>query len=382
MDRGVQTPGLTETELALVTGLRHDLHRHPELSGQEVWTREYLMDFLRAHTALEVVDQGKWFYAAFRSGQGHGIVFRADFDALPIPDEIDAPYRSQVPGRGHKCGHDGHSAALAALALEVDRRGADRDVFFLFQHAEETGAGAAECLELLDRERAGEIYAFHNMSGYPRGAVCIRTGTMHCASRGVILTLTGVPAHASTPELGRSPARAAARLVEALPGLSRQAGRRGLVLATVVGLQVGEGDFGVAAYRGELRLTLRAQYEEELDALQGELEREAARLAAEDGLHWSVALSDVFPETANHPACADKVRRAARTLGMPLVELESPERCSEDFGRYLKKIPGAIFFLGNGEEYPGVHDTRFNFLDEQLTQASALFRAVLDQPPL
>lgn len=243
----------------LAIQLRHALHRHPERSGQEVWTRTYLMDFLRAHTALEVVDRGSWFYAAYRSGRGHGIAFRADLDALPIPDEIDAPYRSQIPGVGHKCGHDGHSAALAALALEVDRDGAGRDVFFLFQHAEETGAGAVACLGLLEAEQVEEIYAFHNMSGYPRGAVCVRPGTMHCASRGAIVTLTGVPAHASTPELGRNPALAAARLVEALPRLSRWPGRRGLVLATVVGVRVGEGDFGVSAFGGELRLTLRAQ---------------------------------------------------------------------------------------------------------------------------
>lgn len=366
---------------ALVTQLRHTLHRHPELSGQEVWTRGYLMDFLRAHTALEVVDNGSWFYAAYRAGRGHGIAFRADFDALPIPDNIDTPYCSQVPGVGHKCGHDGHSAALAALALEVDRDGADRDVFFLFQHAEETGAGAEECLGLLEAEQVEEIYAFHNMSGYPRGAVCVRPGTMHCASRGAIITLTGVPAHASTPELGRNPALAAARLVEALPQLSRWPGQRGLVLATVVGVRVGEGDFGVSAFQGELRLTLRAQYEEELDQLQGALEGEITRLAAAEGLDWSVALADVFPETVNHPACVEKIRRAARALEMPLVELEAPERCSEDFGHYLKRIPGAIFFLGNGEDYPGVHDVRFDFLDEQLAQASRLFRAILDQPP-
>ena len=370
---------MTEEERALVTHLRHTLHQHPELSGEECWTRGYLMDFLRAHTGLEVVDKGNWFYAAYRSGQGHGVAFRADFDALPIPDEIDAPYRSRISGRGHKCGHDGHSAALAALALEVDRTGADRDVFFLFQHAEETGAGAAECLALLEAEPVEEIYAFHNMSGYPRGAVCVRAGTMHCASRGVILTLTGTPAHASTPELGHNPAGAAARLVEELPRLSQWPQRRGLVLATVVGLRVGEGDFGVAAYQGELRLTLRAQYEEELDHFQHALEEEIARLAAEDGLTWSVALSDVFPETVNHPDCVEKIRRAARVLGMPLVEMEEPERCSEDFGHYLKQVPGALFFLGNGEDYPGVHDARFDFLDEQLDQAGRLFRAILNQ---
>ena len=373
---------MNKANLARITALRHTLHQHPELSGQEEWTRRQLMDFLRAHTSrLDIVDRGSWFYALYRAGAGRPTVaFRADFDALPIEDDIDAPYRSQCPGVGHKCGHDGHSAALAGLALEVDRLGADKNVLFLFQGAEETGAGALACLPVLEEIGVDEIYAFHNMSGYPRGAVCLRAGTMHCASRGVILSLTGLPAHASTPELGRSPVPALARLVLELPGMARAAGDRGLALATVVGLQAGEAAFGVAASSGRLLLTLRAQYEEELDALQSALERRAAQLAAEDGLGLERTLRDIFPETANHPGCAERVARAARALGMPLVEMPAPERCSEDFGHYLKRVPGAIFFLGNGEGYPGVHDRRFDFQDAQLEQAVSLFLGILAQP--
>ena len=76
----------------------------------------------------------------------------------------------------------------------------------------------------------------------------------------------------------------------------------------------------------------------------------------------------------------DLARRAARALGMPLVEMPAPERCSEDFGHYLKRVPGAIFFLGNGEGYPGVHDRRFDFQDAQLEQAVSLFLGILAQP--
>lgn len=94
---------------SLIEDLRHDLHKHPELSYQEVWTKQKLMDFLTEHTKLELHDGGRYFYAVYRAEEKKrgAIAFRADFDALPIEDEIDKPYKSCVPGVGHKCGHDG-----------------------------------------------------------------------------------------------------------------------------------------------------------------------------------------------------------------------------------------------------------------------------------
>ncbi len=363
---------------SLAVSLRRELHAHPEPSDQETWTKTRLLDFLRTQTALELHDEGAWFYAVHRGRDGRpGLVFRADFDALPIPDESGAPYASRCPGLGHQCGHDGHSAALAAFALLVDRRDPPRTVYFLFQNAEETGDGAKRCLALLEREPVEAVYGFHNMPGYPLYAVCLRPGPIHCASRGMTIRLTGVSTHASTPELGRSPALAVARLVEALPSLTDPAAHRGLVLATVIQMDVGEPAFGVAAHRGALLLTLRAQYEEELDALQAALEDLTDRLAQADGLEFSFSYCDVFPETVNTPACVEAVRAAAEELGLTVVDLPEPARCSEDFGWYTKRRPGAFFFLGDGEDHPPLHSTTFDFPDPLIATACDLFWALL-----
>ena len=237
-------------DLALAIGLRHQLHAHPELSGQESWTKAHLMEFLKEHTHLEIVDRGSWFYALCR-GRGEGkIAFRADFDALPIEETCDLPYRSQCLGVSHKCGHDGHSAALALLGLTLEETGADRNVYLMFQPAEEVGGGGEACAALLEEEGIGEVYAFHNMPGYPLHTVALRKGTMNCASKGVTFHFEGASTHASTPELGRNPAQAIAGLVTALPGLTRREDHRGLVMATVVQIDVGEPAFGISAYRG------------------------------------------------------------------------------------------------------------------------------------
>ena len=364
--------------LARSVSLRHELHSHPERSGHEAWTKARLMEFLRVNTSLELYDRGQWFYAVSPgSDRRPAVAFRAEFDALPISDESGTAYHSQFSGLGHQCGHDGHSAALAAFALMVDRVKPARQVCFLFQHAEETGEGAQVCCSFLEERCVEAIYAFHNMPGFPLGAVCIRDGTIHCASRGMMIRLTGVPAHASTPELGKNPALAVARLVEALPGLTNPAAHKGLTLCTVIQIDVGEPAFGVSAHRGSLLLTLRAQYEEELDALQSALESLALSQAEAQGLSCAFSLCDVFPETVNHAPCAEAIRAAARALDRPVVELTQPMRCSEDFGHYLQKAPGALFFLGSGENSPPLHSEGFDFPDALISTACELFFALL-----
>lgn len=164
----------------LAVALRHALHRHPELSNHETWTKAYLINFLDKHTSLEIVDRGAWFYAKYSAAPGaHKIAFRADFDALPIDETISLPYGSEIPGVSHKCGHDGHSATLAAFALEVDQRGAENTIYFIFQHAEETGDGAKECAVLVTEEGIEEVYGYHNQPGYPVGEVIVNDGTTY-----------------------------------------------------------------------------------------------------------------------------------------------------------------------------------------------------------
>ena len=197
---------MKESNYQLAAALRRELHAHPELSNEERWTKAHLMDFLRRHTThIELIDQGAWFYGVYRAGTDRsGIAFRADFDAVPVEDRCGAAYASTVPGVSHACGHDGHSACLAALALEIDQEGADRNVYFLFQHAEETGDGARVCRELFRRERVDEIFGYHNRPGVPLGAdqpVPLRPlGVL-----GVVLELVPVQ-HAEQVRDGHAPA--------------------------------------------------------------------------------------------------------------------------------------------------------------------------------
>ena len=137
--------------LEKIKRLRHELHAHPELSMEERETKRRLMEFLRENTKLFIEDRGHYFYA-YANGKNEElepIAFRADMDALPMEEKAGLPYGSKNPGVCHKCGHDGHCAALCGLALEADRLGTDRPVYFIFQHGEEIGGGGEECAGLI-----------------------------------------------------------------------------------------------------------------------------------------------------------------------------------------------------------------------------------------
>lgn len=155
-----------------------------ELSCQETWTKAHLMEFLKEHTKLEIKDMGAWFYAVYRCGKEGAKVlgFRADFDALPIGETCQVSYVSETAGQGHKCGHDGHSSMLAGLVLELDQSGADCDVILIFQHGEEIGAGGLECSQVIEKEHMEQVYAFHNLTGYPEGSVDLYYGACQPAS--------------------------------------------------------------------------------------------------------------------------------------------------------------------------------------------------------
>ena len=367
---------MRKENLKKITELRHELHREPELSMGEKRTMARLVAFLQDNTDLEVVQKDGWLYAvkAGRPG-GRRIAFRADMDALPIQETLPLAYASCRAGVSHKCGHDGHCAALCGLALELNRTDAADTVYLIFQPGEETGEGAKRCCGLIGQEGIEEIYAFHNLPGYPEGKLVYREGLTQPASEGLRIRLEGKTSHASAPEAGRNPAQALSRITLYSQTLSRQPSEA-MRLCTVTGLNVGSGDFGISPGLGELSLTLRAEREEEMNGMEAALLSCAAKEAEEGGFVLTSEIRDRFPETRNHADCLARVIRAAEKLGIPAAPMESLWRASEDFGQYLKECPGAMFYLGAGENVPALHTDAYDFNDRLLEPAVDLFAAL------
>ncbi len=366
-----------KTDIQTIVDLRHELHKHPELSMKETETKKRLIRFLSDHTTAEIHDEGSWFYCLIgKDKPGGTIAFRADMDALPMQETLILPYASVNPGVAHKCGHDGHMAALCGLALELEKDPPIRPICLIFQPGEEIGAGGRSCAEFVKRKGIKEVYAGHNLDGYPVNSIVIREGLTQPASEGLLLKFEGLCSHASEPEAGRNPAEVIARTAIFAVEKARQP-HGGILLCTVVGMQAGTGDFGISAGEGSLSLTLRAENEKEMLELEKAIRDYASEQGAAAGLLVSCSIQDFFPETRNTKAALAKVRRAARSLELPVVEMEHLWRASEDFGWYTRDTEGAIFYIGTGEDHAALHTDAYDFEDKVLGTIVDMMKAIV-----
>lgn len=361
---------LDERQLNAVAELRYQLHTCPERSGSERRTLEKLRSFLEAHTSLRVQDRGGWLLAAHIEGEGLPEVgFRADVDALPVPG-----------GAAHRCGHDGHSAILCGLALALEGRQLGKNVYLIFQAAEETGEGAKRVVDTWPGLRAlSALYALHNIPGHPKGAVLVRRGCFACASCGHVVRVEGRPAHAAYPGDGANPVALLCRLALAVPGMIDDIlkGDGRLLMRTPIGLIAGGEDFGISAASGRLNQTLRGHRQADIDALIARIEAFAGAGCREEGLRCAFELRDVFPDTTSDGATVDRALDRFRAAGLPVVTLNEPMRWSEDCGWLLKAAPGMFFGIGAGEDAPGLHTEGYAFDDALIAPAVQAFEALL-----
>ncbi len=223
-------------------------------------------------------------------------------------------------------------------------------------------------------------FACHNLPGAPLGRVWLSEGPVNCASRGLRLRFHGRTAHDSTPEFGRSPAPALARLIRELPTLARGVfGDADFAFVTVTHARLGDPTFGVAPGEAELWATLRILTDATMRALCDAAERRASEAARAAGVALDIGYADVFAHCENAPQAVAALRRALDALGVS-HEAGEPMRASEDFARFGALAPAAMFFLGAGERCPSLHAPDYDFPDDLIGVGAAIFaRAAPDQ---
>lgn len=352
-----------------IKALRQDLHQIAELSGQEFLTRKRILRFLEPYNPQQVqsLAQSKGLLITFDSGQeGRRILFRADLDALPIQETQERTSQSRHPGISHQCGHDGHMALVASLAAAWKALKPKQGCLgLLFQHAEETGAGAMELLEdtQLQTWKPDVILGFHNIPGVATGTVI--TGEDPCfalASCGLKISLKGRSCHAAEPSKGLSPLAS----MLSLEAYSRSlcTAEAGLLL-TLVGFHLGQDQYGVCPGEGYLCFTVRSKSDQQLSKALKAMEQAAQREAQQRGLGLSTERLEAFPATMNDEKLSKFIRDRAVASGL-VATLAPPFPWSEDFGHYRKLAPSCYFGLGMGEQVPPLHDPAYYFDDDVL----------------
>ena len=375
---------LTEKQISALVDLRHALHMRPEVSGEESETANRMAGELEALGATRIWRGlgGHGVAAEFKGVEdGPTVLLRCELDGLPIHEISDLPYKSQTDGKGHLCGHDGHMVSMLGVAMGLlERRPARGRLILLFQPAEETGAGAKAVIEdpRWPELRPDYAFAYHNVPGRPLGEIGLRAGPGNCASRGMQILLEGKSSHAAAPEDGISPGAAMAALMQELPKLGTgKIGENDFALSTLTHARLGEPAFGIAPGLGELRATLRCMTDDRMKALASAAEGLVTQHTTD--LSVNVLWHDIFFTVTNDAEVTDTARRVATQQGLPLNEMATPMRWSEDFGRFgTDGAKAAMLYIGAGASQPQLHNPDYDFPDALIPVVAGLFFGIVE----
>ncbi|HYQ85287.1 MAG TPA: M20 family metallopeptidase [Rubrobacter sp.] len=365
-----------------IVALRRDIHREPELGfGTERTAEKVLaaLDGLPLDIETGVAENG---IVATLEGEGDGptVALRADMDALPIQEETGLPFSSEIEGRMHACGHDGHTGMLvgAAHALSGIRDRLSGTVKFVFQPAEEGGGGGKVMVDEGVAEDVSSIFALHLWPGLPFGKVATKAGPIMAAADAFEMEVTGAGGHGAMPHQAADAVVIAAQVVTALQTVvSREVDPVEPAVLTVGEIGAGTA-FNIIPEKARLGGTVRTLNADLREIMPGRIEALARGVA--NGMRGDANLDYTFsyPVTANDRDAADRALKVATDLfgGESVLELPNPSMGGEDFAFFLEKVPGAFIWLGLGEDVSGLHTPQFSFDEEILARGSALLTAL------
>ena len=365
-------------------GFKDELHRHPELSFQEIRTTALLKQAL-ADLGLELIDLGMdtGAVALLRGGKPGGTVaLRADIDAIAQQEPPHEGAVSQVGGIMHGCGHDFHTTGLygAAKLLAGRRETLTGNVVFLFQPAEEVTQGAQAMLDhgLLDKlpERPQYLFGLHNRPELPAGTIAVMEGPVMAGKSHFTLTLHGKSGHGGSPHKCTDVIVAGAAVVNSLQTVvSRDTDPLDSVVCSVLSIHAGTPDNFVP---DTLTMTGSIRYHQEWAHRKAckRLEELTVGVAAAYGCTAEVSFHPGVPATVNSPELTTLARRAALALVEPdKVVAPRPDMGSEDFAVFGQHIPAFFYWLGSGfpgRDNPCWHNEHFRTNDSALPLAAAL----------
>lgn len=364
--------------------LRQHIHQNPELSGQEINTANSIRSYISQYQAYRIVELGKTGLAFVFDSESTGpsTMIRAELDALPISEKSKLDYQSTQKDTAHLCGHDGHMTIVAGLAKELSVNPPKKGkVILLFQPAEETGEGAAEILRdpQFNSITPDYIFALHNIPGVELGTVIIKKNTFAAASKGMTIKLNGKTSHAAEPEHGISPTDAIAEIINAVKKIkaNSELNFSDRILLTIINIQLGEIAFGTSPGYAEVRITLRAFNNPDLDILTEQLENLIHKTAKENRLNVDISYSEIFPATVNSDLCNDIIKESALESGLKVNEIKEAFSWSEDFGYFTQTLKGGFFGLGSGQEQPALHNPNFDFPDALIEKGIQVFERII-----
>ena len=362
---------MLEEKTARMIEIRRHLHAHPELSFEEEQTAKYIEDFYKDKNVTVTTNVGNGYGIVVEvkgAGKGPTIGLRADFDALPITEEADVPFKSTNEGVMHACGHDAHTAYLLILGeslIELKDKW-NGTIKLIHQHAEEVSPGGAKSIMesgLLDD--VDEVYGIHVFPMMDMGEIGLVEGSALCGRSNFELHIQGSGGHGAMPHTTKDALVAGAYFItNAQTIVSRMMNPMDTTVVSVTAFDA-PGGFNVIQDKVTLRGTVRYLESHNEEPLHEAMKKVVRGIEETFGVTCELDYIYDYPVTYNDPG---KTERLAEILGASegsyfnKLSFPEPMSASEDFSYYLEKIPGVFIFVGAKPEgvdveeaYPNHH---------------------------
>ncbi|MDR4925179.1 amidohydrolase [Peribacillus simplex] len=347
--------------------IRRHLHENPELSFKEEKTAKYIIDFYKGKdVSIQTnVGNGLGIIVTIEGGKpGKTIGLRADFDALPITEEAEVPFRSKNEGVMHACGHDGHTAYLLVLADCINelKDSLSGTIKIIHQHAEETPPGGAKSImESGYLDELDAVFGIHLFPLHPAGVVGYRGGYSMAGRTYFKLAIKGVGGHGSSPHMANDTIVAGAHFVTAVQTvISRRLNPFDMGVVTI-GSFDGKGSFNVIKDRIEIEGDVRYMTAETQQLIDKEIHRIVKGIETEFDVQCELTYVPDYPPLYNDPELTGFVKNSLESMDDKDIKkvVEFPVFSgSEDFSYYAEKIPGCFFYIGCKPK--GVEKAYFN----------------------
>ena len=365
---------------------RRHLHENPEFGFEETQTAEFVTAKLRDF-GFEDVKTGigeTGVVARLTLGKGkRQIALRADMDCLHIHETTNLPYASEIPGKMHACGHDGHTTMLLGTAAVLAREGGfNGTVHFVFQPAEEWGQG----MKAMIRDGLGsdiqfdEIYGLHNRPGLPVGSFEICSGPFMGAEDGFRIRVRGMGGHASRPHDCQDAIVCVASIVSELQSIvSRAIDPAKLAVVSVTSIS-GDNVKNAISSEAVIEGDCRHFDDSVSQTIEAAIRRIAQGVAMAHDCEAEVEYDRVFVPLINDlNATQHCLAAATEVFDLSVINGNAaPMGASEDFARALSIAPGAFANIGNGDSAP-LHNSAYDFNDDALVHGVRWFVELVRQ---
>ncbi|WP_420842567.1 N-acetyldiaminopimelate deacetylase [Fervidibacillus halotolerans] len=344
--------------------IRRDLHQIPELGFQEWKTQAYLLEKID-QLPSDRIEINRWKTGIFVKVKGTSpkktIAYRTDIDGLPIEEETGLSYRSLHPGQMHACGHDIHMTIALAALYDIVYEPVTDDVVFIFQPAEEGPGGAKPMLSssIFQKWRPDLIFALHIAPEYPVGTVAVKEGLLFANTSELFIDLIGKGGHAAYPHLSNDMVIALSQLVTQLHTIvSRNIDPLDHAVVSIGKINAGSVQNSIAE-RARLEGTIRTLSPESMERIKERIESIVKGIEYGFRCQAKIDYGAQYYQVYNHETLTKEFIDFTEKLDDVNVQVCKEAMTGEDFGYFLKEIPGFMFWLGVDSQY-GLHHGKLN----------------------